>query len=73
MGGKARVTTSDIESVLHEQRSFPPPVEFVAQARLRAEELAALRRHADADPLGFWAELARTHLHWHRPFIDHAR
>ncbi|HXN10861.1 MAG TPA: acetate--CoA ligase, partial [Steroidobacteraceae bacterium] len=69
MGGKAqRTTTSDIESVLNEQRSFPPPVEFVAQARLRAEELAQLRRRAEGDPVGFWAELARTHLHWHRPF-----
>jgi len=68
MAGKARVTTSDIESVLHEQRSFPPPVEFVAQARLRPADLAQLRRRAEADPVGFWAELARTHLHWHRPF-----
>src|SRR5208283_533731 len=56
---RQRTTTSDIESVLNEQRSFAPPLEFVAQARLRAEEL---------DPVGFWAALARSHLRWHRPF-----
>jgi acetyl-CoA synthetase len=63
-----RTTSSDIESVLHEQRIFPPPLEFVARARLRAEELDELRRRAELDPAGFWAELARTRLHWHRSF-----
>jgi acetyl-CoA synthetase len=63
-----RTTTSDIESVLNEQRSFPPPKAFVARARLRAPELKELRRQAELDPVGFWAGLARAHLHWHRPF-----
>src|SRR5271165_4150435 len=65
---RQRTTTSDIESVLNEQRSFAPPLEFVAQARLRAEELEELRRQAELDPVGFWAALARSHLRWHRPF-----
>jgi hypothetical protein len=27
-----------------------------------------MRRHAASDHVGFWAELARRSLHWHRPF-----
>jgi acetyl-CoA synthetase len=63
-----RKKSSDIESVLNEQRSFPPPPEFSARARLLAPQLEALCRQAEIDPVGFWAELAREHLHWHRPF-----
>ncbi len=64
----AGTNTSDIQSVLNEQRSFPPPTGFVAGARLRAEDLAALHRQAERDPVEFWAQFARTRLHWHRPF-----
>jgi acetyl-CoA synthetase len=59
---------NDIESVLQESRSFPPPPEFVRRARLNARSLAALHRRARADYLGFWASLARDHLQWHKPF-----
>ena len=60
--------SSDIESVLREQRSFAPPREFAARARLKERELSALHRRAQADYVEFWAALARTHLRWHRPF-----
>jgi acetyl-CoA synthetase len=60
--------SNDIESALREQRRFAPPREFAARARLKADELAALHRRAQADPVEFWAELARAHLHWRRPF-----
>jgi acetyl-CoA synthetase len=60
--------TDDIESALREQRSFPPSQQFARRARLKAKELAALHQHAQADYVGFWAALARTHLHWHKPF-----
>ncbi len=60
--------TKDIESALNEIRSFPPSAQFAARARLKPADLAALRRRADADYVGFWADLAREHLHWHRPF-----
>ena len=62
--GKAK----HIESVLNENRSFPPSAEFVAKARIRPKDLAQLHRHAQEDYIGFWAELARRSLKWHRPF-----
>ena len=58
----------NIESVLHEQRVFQPPSDFVAQARLQPAELYRLRRQAEADPLGYWAQQARDTLLWHKLF-----
>ncbi len=60
----------DIESVLREQRSFEPPAKFAAAARLKPADVEALRRRAAADYTGFWAELARDYLRWHRPFTQ---
>jgi acetyl-CoA synthetase len=62
------VNPDDIESALHEARSFPPPEGFVARTRMDGSRLDALRREAAEDHVGFWARLAREHLHWHRPF-----
>jgi acetyl-CoA synthetase len=58
----------NIESALQETRRFPPPPEFAARARLRGPEVDAMRRHAARDHVGFWGELARRSLHWHKPF-----
>ncbi|MBM4224524.1 MAG: acetyl-coenzyme A synthetase, partial [Gammaproteobacteria bacterium] len=58
----------NIESVLTESRVFTPPPAFVAEARLKAHDLAALHQRAAADPQNFWAELARTEIVWHKPF-----
>jgi acetyl-CoA synthetase len=60
--------SNDIESALNETRSFAPPPEFAARARLRADELASLHHRAQADYVGFWAQLARDTLRWRRPF-----
>jgi acetyl-CoA synthetase len=57
-----------LETVLTEKRVFPPHPEFVAQARLDAARLDQLRRAAEQDPVGFWAELARKELGWQTPF-----
>jgi acetyl-CoA synthetase len=57
---------SHITSVLKEQRTFPPPPEFAARARINT--LAAyekLWQRARDDPEGFWSDLADT-LHWDR-------
>jgi acetyl-CoA synthetase len=62
------VSTENIESALREERQFPPPAEFAARARVGAAEAAALYAAAAADHVGFWADLARRTLHWHRPF-----
>ncbi len=56
--------TPNIESVLQEERVFPPPPEFSAKAHIKSEaELDALRAEASADPEGFWARMAEE-LHW---------
>ena len=56
--------TTNIESVLQEDRIFPPPPEFSAKAHIKSEaELESLRAEAHADPEAFWARMA-DELHW---------
>jgi acetyl-CoA synthetase len=62
------MSSDNIESVLNETRVFDPPAEFTAQANIRPEDLAALRKKAEDDYEGFWGDLAREHLDWHTPF-----
>jgi acetyl-CoA synthetase len=58
------VTTTNIDSLQHEDRVFPPPAEFSERAHIKSEaELDALRAEASADPEGFWARMAEE-LHW---------
>jgi acetyl-CoA synthetase len=53
------MSTSSIESVLTETRSFAPPKEFAAAARVGSmADYEKLYRRADEDPEGFWAEVA---------------
>ena len=58
----------DIQSVLHEDRVFPPSAEFKKRATLQPKDLAALHKRAAEDYVGFWADLAVSEIHWHRPF-----
>ena len=59
--------TTNIESVLHEERVFPPPAEFAARAHVKSlDELEALRREATEAPEQFWARMAEAELHWFR-------
>jgi acetyl-CoA synthetase len=67
---KQKKVATDIESTLREKRSFAPAAAFAARARVKPADLAALRRRAEEDYTGFWADLARSHLHWHRPFTQ---
>ncbi len=62
------MTGAGIQSVLREQRQFPPPPAFAAAARVSPAELAALHASAERDYVSFWAQLARQQLHWQRPF-----
>ncbi|MFZ4893120.1 acetate--CoA ligase [Plantibacter sp. Mn2098] len=55
---------TQIDSLLHEDRRFPPPEGFAADAVATAE----LYEQAKADRVGFWADQARDLLHWHTPF-----
>ena len=59
---------SDIETVLTESRSFPPPAEFAAQARISSEEeYERLYRESIDEPEAFWGRIARE-LPWMEPF-----
>jgi acetyl-CoA synthetase len=56
--------SSNIDSILHEERLFPPPDEFSANAHVKSmAELDKLRSEAAKDPEGFWARMAEE-LHW---------
>ena len=58
----------NIESVLLEERIFPPPASFTARARIKPADLEGLRRRAREDHVGFWSELASRELTWQTPF-----
>ncbi|MBD15144.1 MAG: acetate--CoA ligase [Planctomycetaceae bacterium] len=60
-----------IDTVMHEDRLFPPSAEFTGSARLKSmEEYQALWDQAQADPPAFWAKLAQEELHWFEPFHE---
>ncbi len=60
-----------IESILQENRVFAPSPAFVAQANVPGmEAYRALCAKAEADYEGFWGELARSLIHWHKPFTQ---
>ncbi len=60
---------SAIESVLVENRVFPPSDSMVRNARISGMEgYNALCAHADSDFEGFWAQLARENVAWTKPF-----
>ena len=64
-------TASPIESVLVENRVFPPPADFAAQARISGmEQYKALCAEAENDYQGFWARLARENVVWSKPFTQ---
>ena len=54
--------TGGIDALLQEERSFPPPADFVAKANMTDPDIYA---KAAADPEGFWAGLAEE-LDWTR-------
>ena len=61
--------TGTIESVLQEDRLFPPSADFTKQANISGmAAYQALCDEAERDFEGFWARLAREHLLWHKPF-----
>jgi acetyl-CoA synthetase len=61
--------SSGIESVLQENRVFPPSEAFVKQANVSGmAAYKAMCAEADRDFEGFWARLARENVLWHKPF-----
>ncbi|HQR53466.1 MAG TPA: acetate--CoA ligase [Burkholderiales bacterium] len=60
-----------IQSVMHENRVFPPPAEFAKNAAIPSmEAYNALAQQAQDDYEGFWGKLAREHISWHKPFSN---
>ncbi len=58
-----------IESVLHENRHFPPSPDFAQQARIpNWETYQQLCQEAEQDPEGFWGRLAQQELEWFHPW-----
>ncbi|HXC59156.1 MAG TPA: acetate--CoA ligase [Steroidobacteraceae bacterium] len=64
------MSDQSIQSVLSETRLFPPAATFAGQAHPGAAELQRLHERAAAQPEEFWAEQARSELHWHIPFTQ---
>lgn len=61
--------TSNIESVVTENRIFPPSEAVMKSATISGRAAYdALCAEADRDYSGYWARLAREHLSWKQPF-----
>ncbi|MGB6242522.1 MAG: acetate--CoA ligase [Castellaniella sp.] len=62
---------TEIESILVENRVFPPPADLVKQANVSGMEgYKALCDEANRDPDAFWARLANENLVWDKPFTQ---
>ncbi|MEL7503752.1 MAG: acetate--CoA ligase [Cyanobacteria bacterium J06554_6] len=60
---------STIESILQEQRVFPPAESVSADAQISSlAQYQSLYDRAAADPAAFWAELAEQELDWFTPW-----
>ncbi len=62
-------TSGQIDTVMQEERLFPPSEEFAGRCQL--DSLAAyekLYEEAKQDPVAFWERLAREELHWFKDF-----
>ena len=65
------MSSNAIESVLVENRVFPPSEAAAKSARISGmDAYNALCAEADKDPDGFWARLARGNLVWSKPFTQ---
>ncbi len=68
MSTQRSAPAQNIDSILTETRSFPPPEEFSKNAHINSEEeYDKLCARAAADPEAFWSDIARE-LHWFKPW-----
>jgi acetyl-CoA synthetase len=64
----AATESKNFDSLLRENRLFPPPAEFSARAHIRSrEEYEAMYKRSVEDPDAFWAEAA-SELEWFAPW-----
>ena len=59
---------STIQSVMQETRVFEPSPAWAEQANVRKADCEAMNARAARDFEGFWGDLARETLAWHKPF-----
>ena len=60
--------STNIDSVLQEQRSFPPPPQFSQRAAIKSmADYDKLYKESIEDPEKFWAGIAKD-LHWFKPW-----
>lgn len=64
------MSDNNIDSVLIEERLFPPSAEFAEKAVINQARFDALYKAAADDYEGFWADQARDMLDWHTPFNE---
>ena len=63
--------TTNIESMLVEDRVFPPSAATTKAARISGmDAYNALCAEANKDFEGFWARQARENLSWKKPFTE---
>jgi acetyl-CoA synthetase len=62
------VSSQDLDSILRENRVFPPPAEFTQKAHVKSlEEYEQMYKRSIDDPEAFWADAAKD-LHWFKPW-----
>ena len=59
---------ADIESLLKEKRLFAPSKEFAKRAYWSPRQVAEHRKLAAKNPTRFWAQMAKEHVSWFRPW-----
>jgi acetyl-CoA synthetase len=65
------MANENIDSILQEERQFPPPTQFAKNARIgNAAMLAELRARAESDHEGFWVDMANAEIDWQTPFTQ---
>ncbi len=63
------MSSQRIDSVLHETRLFKPSKQFANSARIKSlADIKALHKRAQNDYTGFWSDMARQEVDWHKPF-----
>ncbi|HLY40913.1 MAG TPA: acetate--CoA ligase [Terracidiphilus sp.] len=68
VGPHSSLASQDLDSILRENRVFPPPQEFSRRAHIKSlEEYEKLYKQSIDDPEGFWAGVAKE-LHWFKPW-----
>ena len=65
----SQTTDGQIDSVMQEERVFPPGEAFSSRARISSmEAYEQLWNDSKADPEKFWGKIAEDELHWFQPF-----